>query len=131
MKPLLFSLALALSASAAVAQDAPDFFTKTFPQHVLGPFLQSYGAMKGEEASLDAKTQELIALAVAAQIPCQYCVHAHAKNARLAGATEEELREAVAMAGFVRHLSTALNGAAYDFNAFREEHDQIAPPPSD
>ena len=131
MKTLLFSAFLALSGATAMAQDAPDFFTETYPAHVLGPFLQSYGAMKSEAASLDNKTQELIALAVAAQIPCEYCVYAHGKNALNAGATEAELREAVAVAGFVRHISTALNGAAYDIDAFKEEHDRIAPPPSE
>ena len=129
---LRIATAACLAASLAVpamAQDAPGYITETYPSHVYGPFLQSYGAMKGENASLDTKTHELIALAVAAQIPCTYCVYAHAKNARRAGATTEELREAVAVAAFVRHFSTAFNGAALDFEAFREEHDTLAPPP--
>lgn len=116
-------------AVSALAQDAPGYIVETYPSPVIGPFLQSYGALKGEDASLDARTHELIALAVAAQIPCTYCVYAHAKNARRAGATTEELREAVAVAAFVRHFSTAFNGAALDFEAFREEHDALAPPP--
>ena len=113
---------------AAGAQQAPTFFTETLPPQSLGPILQGYGALQGEDAVLDRKTSELIMLAVSAQIPCQYCVYAHAKNARSAGATDAEMREAVAAAGMVRLFSTALHGAAYDFETFREEHDAIAPP---
>jgi hypothetical protein len=32
------------------------------------------------------------------------------------------------MAGMVRAHSTILNGNAYDFDAFVQEHDAIAPP---
>ena len=127
----VFTIAAALAAAlhgAAGAQDAPRFLAETYPSQALGPFLEGYAALKGEDAALDLRTFELIALAVAAQIPCDYCVYAHAKEARRAGATEAELRKAVAAAGMIRNLSTVLNGAAYDFEAFREEHDAMAPP---
>jgi len=78
----------------------------------------------GEDAKLNAKTRELIALGVAAQIPCKYCIYVHTKNARANGASEGEIREAVAMAAHVRHWSTVLNGMAYDYDAFTAEVDQ-------
>ena len=46
------------------------------------------GSVGGDGTKLNAKTRELIALGVAAQIPCAYCVHVHNKNARAEGATE-------------------------------------------
>jgi AhpD family alkylhydroperoxidase len=126
---------IALAAAAAVAltgaaqaQDGPPFFTETIPPQSLEGLMSGYGALTGEDSELDYKTLELVALAVAAQIPCDYCVYAHAKNARSAGASEAELREAVAMAGMVRAFSTILNGNSYDFEAFVAEHDAIAPP---
>ena len=79
----------------------------------------------GKNAELDIKTRELIALAVSAQIPCAYCVYAHDKNARAAGASEAEIREAVATAAHVRHWSTVLNGMGYDFEAFKMEVDKM------
>ena len=82
----------------------------------------------GDDAKLDAKTRELIALGVAAQIPCIYCVYVHNKKARAQGATEAEIREAVATAAHVRHWSTVLNGMAYDFNAFKAEVDKMLAP---
>ncbi len=75
--------------------------------------------------ALSGKTKELIGLAVAAQIPCQYCIAFHTEAAKLNGATDQEIREAVAMAAIVRHWSTVLNGAMVDETRFRADVDQV------
>ena len=62
---------------------------------------------------------------LAAQIPCHYCVYFHTAAAKANGATEEEIREAVAMAAIVRHWSTVLNGMQVDLDAFKRETDTI------
>lgn len=72
---------------------------------------------------LPAKIRELIGLAVAAQIPCQYCVHYHIKAAKAAGANEEEIREAVHQASLTRHWSTILYGNEYDIDTYKMETD--------
>ena len=72
---------------------------------------------------LPAKTRELIGLAVAAQIPCQYCVYYHIKAAKAAGANEEEMREAVHQASLTRHWSTILYGNQYDLEVYKTETD--------
>ena len=125
MKTLIVTIATALFATAAVADGPPTFFKETYPTHALESAMQARGVLEGEEAQLDAKTRELIALGVAAQIPCIYCVYAHTKNARTEGATEAEIREAVATAATVRQWSTVLNGMAYDFKAFQAEVDKM------
>ncbi len=71
--------------------------------------------------ALDAKTKALIGLAVAAQIPCTYCIWSDTEAARAAGATEEEIREAVVMAGLTRLWSTVFNGFQLDFETFMWE----------
>ncbi|MVW72733.1 carboxymuconolactone decarboxylase family protein [Bordetella sp. 15P40C-2] len=59
---------------------------------------------------LDAKTRELIALAVAVTTRCDGCISSHAAAARKAGVTEAELAEALGTA-------IALNaGAAYVYS---------------
>jgi AhpD family alkylhydroperoxidase len=61
--------------------------------------------------TLDAKTRELIALAVAVTTRCDGCIAYHTAAARKAGATKEELVEALGVA-------IALNeGAALIFSA--------------
>ena len=76
-----------------------------------------------KNTALPSKTRELIGLGVAAQIPCQYCVYYHTKAAKAAGATEEEIREAVHQASLTRHWSTVLYGNQYDIVVYRKETD--------
>jgi AhpD family alkylhydroperoxidase len=74
-----------------------------------------------DKTALDGKTKELIGLGVSAQIPCTYCVLFHTEAARLNGATEAEIQEAIFMASVTRQGSTILNGAQLDENVFTKE----------
>lgn len=112
-------------AGVVLADGPPKFFSDSMPEHAMGKILESYGTLQGEGSSLDPKTRELIALAVAAQIPCSYCVYAHRNNAIKLGATETELREAAAAAGYVRMMSTIFQAAEIDLDEFMAEHDKI------
>jgi AhpD family alkylhydroperoxidase len=73
---------------------------------------RSLNAALGANGALDAKTRELIALAVAVAVTtrCDGCISSHASAARDAGATEAEVSEALGTA-------IALNaGAAYVYS---------------
>ena len=127
MKSILIVAVLsifAFFANPVIGQDVPNFFKDTYPKHALKSALEARKAL-GKDAKLDAKTRELIGLGVAAQIPCSYCVYVHTKNAIANGASEDEIREAVAIASQVRHWSTVLNGMGYDLEAFKAEVDKI------
>ena len=122
MKVLLATLALSIlpvvaSSQRANAKDAPNFFKAVAPPDSLGPAMQEYGAVFGPKA-LDAKTKELIGLGVAAQIPCSFCIYAHTMNAKRLGATDDQIKEAVAAAALTRKWSTELNGNMYDFDVY-------------
>jgi AhpD family alkylhydroperoxidase len=110
----------------SMVQEPPTFYATTYPEYALESRLAAEAVLSGEKAELDAKTRELIALAVAAQIPCTYCIYFHDKTARANGASDSEVREAIATAAHVRHWSTVLNGMAYDFDAFKAEVDSMA-----
>ena len=139
-----FSLAaLALAAlvqfgSPVAAQDAPspeatyaDIQTtlgvvpshiKGYPvQAVAGAWEMTKGLLFDPSNALDPKTKSLIGLAVAAQIPCQYCIWLETKFAKAQGATDAEVAEAVAQAGYVRMWSTVINGLQIDFETFKAE----------
>jgi AhpD family alkylhydroperoxidase len=73
------------------------------------------------KTALDGRTKELIGLGVSAQIPCRYCIVAHTEFAKLNGAREAEIAEAVGMAAVTRHWSTFLNGAQIDEARFRAD----------
>jgi AhpD family alkylhydroperoxidase len=104
---------------------APTFF-KMFPEvGIAGAWAEFKSIQLNPKTSLNGKTKELIGLAVAAQIPCQYCVYFHTAAAKLNGATDEEIREAVAMAAIARHWSTVLNGMQVDLDGFKRETDTV------
>lgn len=97
-------------------------FMKTFPPEALPAAWDELQALEmNDSTALPAKTKNLIALGVAAQIPCRYCIYADAQLARAAGATDRELREAIMMAALTRHWSTVLNGSEIDPAAFDRE----------
>jgi AhpD family alkylhydroperoxidase len=103
----------------------PSFF-KEFPEAgIAGAWSEFKSVQLNPATALNGKTKELIGLAVAAQIPCQYCIYFHTVAARANGATEEEIREAVAMAGIVRHWSTVLNGMQVDQAGFKHDVDTV------
>lgn len=128
IKTTISAAAFSLIASYALAQEPPSFYHDTYPEHALKSRLEAEAVLSGDGAKLDAKTRELIALGVAAQIPCVYCVYVHDKKARAQGATEAEIREAVATSAHVRHWSTVLNGMAYDFESFKTEVNELLAP---
>jgi AhpD family alkylhydroperoxidase len=78
-----------------------------------------------DNTALPPKVKALIGLAVVAQIPCSYCIWADAAGARSAGATEEEIREAVAIAATERYWSTMLNGLEVDLGTFKAEFGKV------
>lgn len=130
------AMAPAASAEDASAQAAyrdiektlgmvPGFF-KQFPAAgIAGAWAEFKTVQLNPNTKLDGKTKELLGLAVAAQIPCQYCVYFHTAAAKANGATDQEIREAVAMAAIVRHWSTVLNGVQVDLAEFKRETDTV------
>ena len=94
----LAAIILGAGATAAHAQEPPQWMSTVMPESVLGSTWQEHQAVYADEA-LDGKTKHLIALATAAQIPCEYCIIGHTSAAREAGATDQEIKEALAAAG--------------------------------
>ena len=60
--------------------------------------------------ALDKKTKELIALAVASAIQCDYCIDSHSQKARVAGASPQEMKEAIYVAAAVNAGATLSYG---------------------
>ncbi len=71
-------------------------FMKLTPDSVRG--YQTLSAANAKESKLGAKTRELISLAVAVTTRCDGCITIHTDNALKAGASREEVAEALGVA---------------------------------
>lgn len=133
MKTVLITTAMTLALATAGgfsvpahSGEAPDFVRDTYPEQGVEAAWQNIQSVIGDpDSALEGKTKELIALAVSAQIPCDYCVYSHTVGAEAHGATDAEIREALATAALIRKWSTLLNGSQYDMDAFRQEIDAM------
>jgi AhpD family alkylhydroperoxidase len=63
-----------------------------------------------KDGALSVKVKELIAVAVAVTTQCPYCIEAHVKKAKAAGATEAELAEATMVAAALRAGGAVTHG---------------------
>jgi alkylhydroperoxidase/carboxymuconolactone decarboxylase family protein len=70
----------------------------------------AWSAAAFSEGALCRKTKELVALAVAHAIQCPYCIDLHAKGASSAGATREEMVEAIHVASVIRGGAALVHG---------------------
>jgi AhpD family alkylhydroperoxidase len=104
----------------------PHFFQVMADAAVSGAWGEMKGLQLNPNSSLPGKTKELIGLGVAAQVPCRYCVFAHTEFAKLNGASEAEIAEAVAVAGLARQFSAYTNGMQVDESAFRADLKRMA-----
>ena len=101
-------------------------FIKLVPELALpGAWMDMKGLQLNPGTALPGKIKELVGLAVSAQIPCEYCIYAHTEFAKLNGATDAEITEAIAMASVTRSMSTLLNGLQIDEAQFRRDVDRL------
>ncbi|KKG11969.1 carboxymuconolactone decarboxylase [Methanosarcina sp. 2.H.T.1A.6] len=76
----------------------------SFLNEMLPETAEAFGQLRNsifKDSFLDIKTKELIAVASSVLMRCQYCVDVHSQRAVAAGATKEEIAEAISVAMFV------------------------------
>lgn len=102
----------------------PDFF-RNVPEPALPGAWREMKDLKLGPSALSAKVKSLISLAVASQVPSRPCVVAETEFAKLGGASEQEIGEAVGMAAITRNMSTILNGQQIDEAGYRADVDRL------
>ena len=138
MKPIALTICLVIACfSMAPAQSAdpvatakseieatfgkvPILFSKV-PEAALPGFWAHFKSVNDPNSVIPAKYRELMQLAVASQIPCDYCVFFHIESAKAYGATEKEIKETVYNAAATRSWSTLMYGNQIDMEAFKKE----------
>jgi AhpD family alkylhydroperoxidase len=74
----------------------------------LGAAYQHFSSAAKQKTVLDEKSKELIRVAVASVFRCNHCTEHHMKDALAAGATKEEISEALLLAS-LQSAGTQLN----------------------
>jgi len=103
----------------------PEFLTHVPEAALPGAWRELRDFRMNPKTALSAKEKSLISLAVASQVPSEACVLADTEFAKLSGASETEIEEAVGMAAITRNMSTLLNGQQVDMAGFRADVDRI------
>src|SRR6187402_2981798 len=92
----------------------PEWISK-IPESSLSGFWGLMRDFELAETKIPNKYKELIGLAVSGATRCKYCALFHTEAARLFGATDDEIAEASAMAGFSMMASTFMNAEQVDY----------------
>jgi AhpD family alkylhydroperoxidase len=98
----------------------PSFF-KRIPDSSLELEWQLFKRVQFEEGPIPNKYRELIGVAISAVTKCRYCALYHTEVAKLNGATDAEIEDAVHYAKSSAGWSAYLNGLQIDYDQFRKE----------
>lgn len=100
----------------------PSMF-KAVPESSLDLEWNLFKRVQLEEGPIPNKYRELMGIAISAVTKCRYCAYFHTELARLNGATEEEIEDAVHFAKSTAGWSAYVNGLQIDFEQFKREVD--------
>jgi len=98
----------------------PTFF-KLVPDSTLEHEWELFKAIQLNETVIPNKYKELIGVGISAAVRCKYCSLFHTEMAKLNGATDAEIEEAVHYAKSSTGWSTYLNGMQVDYDRFKKE----------
>jgi AhpD family alkylhydroperoxidase len=102
----------------------PSFFGQV-PDRLLDAEWTLFKDLQLSETLIPNKYKELIGVALHANTKCRYCTLFHTEAAKLFGATEEEIQEAVHYSKLSTGWSVYLNGMQVDYDQFADELTQI------
>ena len=98
----------------------PSMF-KSVPDSSLELEWKLFKKVQLEEGPIPNKYRELIGVAISAISKCRYCAVYHTELAKLNGASDAEIEDAVHYAKSSAGWSTYINGLQVDFETFKDE----------
>ena len=98
----------------------PSMF-KAVPDSSLELEWRLFKRVQFDKGAIPNKYRELIGVAISAIAKCHYCTYFHTEMARLNGASEAEIEDAVHFAKSSAGWSTYVNGLQLDFEKFKAE----------
>jgi AhpD family alkylhydroperoxidase len=100
-------------------------FMQKLPDRSLELEWKLFKTIQLEPSPIPNKYRELIGLGIAATSKCRYCTLFHTEVAKLSGATDEEIEDAIHYAKASAGWSAYLNGSQIDYDDFKRELAQI------
>lgn len=101
----------------------PSMF-KAVPDNTLELEWQLMKRVQFDPGPIPNKYRELIGVAISAVTKCRYCTVFHTEVAKLNGATDEEIEDALHYAKSSAGWSAYINGLQIDFEQFKSEIQQ-------
>lgn len=101
----------------------PSMF-KAIPDSSLELEWQLFKRVQFDEGAIPNKYRELMGVAISAISKCRYCAYFHTELAKLNGATDQEIEDAVHYAKSSSGWSTYINGLQLDYDEFTSEIDR-------
>jgi AhpD family alkylhydroperoxidase len=98
----------------------PSFF-KAIPDSSLELEWELFKRVQLETGPIPNKYRDLIGVAISAVTKCRYCIFYHTEVAKLYGATDAEIEDAVHFAKSSAGWSTYINGMQIDYDQFKKE----------
>ncbi len=102
----------------------PSFFKRS-PEECLDAEWYLFQRLELGKTLIPNKYKELMAVAIHSATKCKYCSYFHTEAAKLFGATDEEIQEAVLYAKMIVGWSTYLDGLQVDYDQFTREVRQM------
>ncbi|PHR59430.1 MAG: hypothetical protein COA44_00360 [Arcobacter sp.] len=99
-------------------------FLRLYPESAISGAWEAHKNL-ASKGVIPAKYKEMMGLAVASQVPCTYCVYFHTKALKMHKASDEEIKESVAIAAQTRKWSTVINGADIEYGWFKKDVDLV------
>ena len=125
MKVILFAMLACFGVNALADDHMRDLktanpFIELHPKAVQPAADAYYKAVEEKvfNGAIPLKYAQLVALSASVAMKCEYCVPAHTSFAIAAGATEEEIKTAVAIAADVALNSSMLYGTQFDMDEY-------------
>ena len=125
MKVILFAMLACFGVNALADDHMRDLktanpFIELHPKAVQPAADAYYKAVEEKvfNGAIPLKYAQLVALSASVAMKCEYCVPVHTSFAIAAGATEEEIKTAVAIAADVALNSSMLYGTQFDMEEF-------------
>ena len=97
---------------------------RAIPDSALELEWKLFRKLQVDEGPIPNKYKELMGVAIAAATRCRYCSYYHTELAKLNGATDAEIEDAVHFAKATAGWSTYVNGLQIDYEEFKGEIDQ-------